>query len=588
MLTSIVIATFNKLAFTQECIDSIRRHTEPGAYELIVVDNRSTDGTQDWLREQEDVRLVQNDDNLGFTAACNQGVAIARGTEILLLNNDTVVTPRWLSNMLACLYSADDVGAVGTVTNYCSNYQSIPVDYADMDGMQAFAADYNRSDPTRWEERLRLIGYNMLIRREALDRVGPLDERFSPGNFEDDDLSLRLRQAGYRLLLCKDTFIHHHGSVSFGEARERFAALLRTNAAKFEDKWDFAPGDATYIRFDVAERIWLPQDAPLNVLEIGAGAGGTLMHIRGSYPGARLFGVEERAGAAASAGLFAAMLQGEATEAYPLLPDGYFDVVFLNRRLDAFPDQAEALRRTLALLKPGGVLLAVVPNLLQPSFLYALLDGTVPRERLAAATLPELYAWLGRAGFEDVWITGIYNDMSDTDRHILLAANSLRGRPAPLHFDMSEYVVRAVRPARCKGAGDDEGNKNDAGSESDAGNESDAGSVGDAGNESDAGSMGDAGNEELEHDSERGHVGGNKSELVGTGAGGGNGSDRKNRARTALFDRMGAGVMPVSELVARLRDIRVAGAPGCSNEFNACSKRGTPMCTCGGVASRSR
>ena len=81
-LTSIVILSWNTLDFTRECIESIRRFTKEGTYEIIVVDNASEDGSREWLREQTDVRLVENTKNEGFPKGCNQGMALALGTEI--------------------------------------------------------------------------------------------------------------------------------------------------------------------------------------------------------------------------------------------------------------------------------------------------------------------------------------------------------------------------------------------------------------------------------------------------------------------------------------------------------------------------
>jgi O-antigen biosynthesis protein len=127
--TSIIIATYNKFDFTQKCIDSIRQYTTKEDYEIIVVDNDSKDETRNWLKKQKDIITICNESNLGFPKACNQGIDIATGDNILLLNNDTIVTENWLSNLLICLHSSDDIGAVGAVTNYCSYYQTIPVSY---------------------------------------------------------------------------------------------------------------------------------------------------------------------------------------------------------------------------------------------------------------------------------------------------------------------------------------------------------------------------------------------------------------------------------------------------------------------------
>lgn len=243
-LTSIIIVTYNKLEYNKLCIDSIRQFTEPASYEIIIVDNHSTDGTAEWLQELTDIRLILNSENVGFPAGCNQGIAAATGNSILLLNNDTIVTPRWLSNLQQCLFSANDIGAVGAVTNSCSNFQSIACEYTSIAEMIRFSRRINRSNPELWENRARLVGYCMLIKTEVINKIGLMDEIFSPGNFEDDDYSLRIRNAGYRLILCRDTFIHHFGSVSFssfGEQAARFRNLLETNKQKFIAKWNLDP-----------------------------------------------------------------------------------------------------------------------------------------------------------------------------------------------------------------------------------------------------------------------------------------------------------------------------------------------------------
>ena len=244
--TSIIILSYNTLEMLQLCIRSIREHTEAQTYEIIVVDNASKDGSAAWLKEQEDLRCIYNEENQGFPKGCNQGLSIAEGTELLLLNSDVIVTKNWLENLRRALCSSPRVGAVSCVTNYCSNNQQIEVTYKSIEEMQAFAADYNRTDPTLWEKRTTLVGFCYLFKREVFERVGFLDERFSPGNFEDDDYSLRILQLGYDLLVCRDTFIHHFGHASFlkgnsqqevEERRRRTAALLERNRALFMEKW---------------------------------------------------------------------------------------------------------------------------------------------------------------------------------------------------------------------------------------------------------------------------------------------------------------------------------------------------------------
>ncbi len=98
-LTSIVIVNFNQLECTRQCLDSIRRLTDE-PYEIIVVDNGSTDGSAEFLSALNGIRLIANNANRGYPPAANQGIAIARGDQVLLLNNDTIVTTGWLTRML--------------------------------------------------------------------------------------------------------------------------------------------------------------------------------------------------------------------------------------------------------------------------------------------------------------------------------------------------------------------------------------------------------------------------------------------------------------------------------------------------------
>lgn len=374
MLTSIVLVTYNKLDYTKQCIDSVRKHTEPGSYELIVVDNGSADGTAEWLGEQPDIRTIGNGFNAGFPKACNQGLAIARGELLLLLNNDTLVTANWLEGLKRALLSDPSVGAVGPVTNYASYWTAIPVPYRTMDEMEQFAASFNRTDPAKWEERVKLIGYCLLIRREAYEKTGSFDERFGVGNFEDDDYGLRLRLAGYKLLLCGDTFIHHYGSVSFGENSARFERTLADNAVKFAAKWGFHPVQGTAIRtdvLDVIEREVRP-GAPLTFLEIGCGCGATLLRMRHRYPGSKLYGVERLETAsriAAACGI--EMFRTARPEDWPIAENSLDGVLIGDWHALADTD-AGWWARLLRKLKPGGWLLACFPN--RSFFRYAKLS----------------------------------------------------------------------------------------------------------------------------------------------------------------------------------------------------------------------
>ena len=290
---SVIILCRNQLGYTQKCLESLRSHTHIH-YEVIVVDNASNDGTENWLTGQPNLKVIRNEENLGFPKGCNQGIQLARGENILLLNNDTVLTQDWLTNLLISLNSSEDVGAVGPVTNNASYSTAIHTDYGDdLSRMQAFARDFNQSDPSKWEQRTKLIGFCLLIKRKALDAAGTwLDETFSPGNYEDDDLSLRLIEQGYKLLLCRDTFIHHFGSVSWKEDPIGWQLLLHENNEKFKQKWTFG-SELSTIDGGVLSILHNFNPTADRVLEIGCGVGANMLAALSSFPQLRLEGVEE-------------------------------------------------------------------------------------------------------------------------------------------------------------------------------------------------------------------------------------------------------------------------------------------------------
>jgi len=240
-LTSIVIPVRNQFAHTRQCLQSIFSCT-PEPFELVIVDNASSDGVEKYLEELADlhprVTLIKNPENLGFPIACNQGMSAARGDHILVLNNDTIVTEGWLRRLLRCLSSEPDVGVVGPVSNHVAGLQAVPVSYESLEEMHRFARERAWMYYGCYRDTYRVIGLCMLIRRDVVERIGGFDPSFSPGNYEDDDFCLRARIAGYRIKIALDVFIHHHGSMTFRGEGFDFEALMKRNLSLFLSKWE--------------------------------------------------------------------------------------------------------------------------------------------------------------------------------------------------------------------------------------------------------------------------------------------------------------------------------------------------------------
>lgn len=238
---SIIILTYNNLEYTRLCLESIYAFTQTADFELILVDNASSDETPPYLKNfaagKPNVKLILNRENAGFARGNNQGAAAAEGDYLVLLNNDTVVTEGWLSGLIRHLQDPG-VGMVGPVTNAAGNESRIRVDYQGLTGMQAFARRHTQLHAGATFEIRMLALFCAVLRRSVFEQVGPLDERFGYGMFEDDDYSLRLKEHGYRLLCAEDVFVHHWGSAGFStNAFERYWRSFQENRQKFEDKW---------------------------------------------------------------------------------------------------------------------------------------------------------------------------------------------------------------------------------------------------------------------------------------------------------------------------------------------------------------
>ena len=238
---SIVIVTYNNLGLTQMCLQSVFEKTDYPNYEVIAVDNASHDGTPEWLEaeaaREPRLRVVCNAENRGFAGANNQGLQMARGEFFCLLNNDTVVTQGWLSTLVGHLRQISGAGIVGPVSNMVGNEAKIPVGYSAISDMPRWAAAYCRQHAGETFPLMMLGFFCVVMRREVFEKVGPMDERFGVGYFEDTDYCYRIRTAGYSLHCARDAFVHHWQGASFRLLGEEGRSIYRQNQQLFETKW---------------------------------------------------------------------------------------------------------------------------------------------------------------------------------------------------------------------------------------------------------------------------------------------------------------------------------------------------------------
>ena len=217
---SIIIPVFNKLELTRQCLTTLAAATTMPEYEVIIVDNASTDGTAEFLAALGgDVQVIRNPENHGFAIACNQGAKAARGEFLLFLNNDTIPTEGWLNALVDEVERHPDVAVVGSKLLY----EDGTIQHAGVAFSRIVFTPYHiyRKFPAdspmvnRRREFQCVTGACMLVRREVFEQVGRFDEGFKNG-FEDVDLCLKIREQGWHIIYRPDSVVYHLESQTPG------------------------------------------------------------------------------------------------------------------------------------------------------------------------------------------------------------------------------------------------------------------------------------------------------------------------------------------------------------------------------------
>lgn len=233
---SVVIPVWNQWEFTKVCLDTLRP-TLGVRDEVIVVDNGSTDQTAKGLRNYSWLKVVTNEENQGFGRGCNQGAAVATGDVIIFLNNDTILTTRWIDG-LVWPFEDDRVVATGPRSNSVSGkqlVQNVDYDISRMSSYRQWARGWREAHKREITQVERLIGFCIAVRRSDFEALGGFDERFEIGGFEDDDLCVRLLERG-QLLICHESFVHHVGHVTFDGSGIDWFELQDRNQTLFDEK----------------------------------------------------------------------------------------------------------------------------------------------------------------------------------------------------------------------------------------------------------------------------------------------------------------------------------------------------------------
>jgi GT2 family glycosyltransferase/glycosyltransferase involved in cell wall biosynthesis len=240
---SVIVLMWNQGLLTLNCLKSIYERSDYKNLEVILVDNGSdlkeSEIVTNWIQTYNlgQTIYIRNQENLGFAAGNNVGLALATGDLIVVLNNDTEVTPGWIWRSIKHFAINPRLGLLGPSTNNCGNEARVVLRNEGGNWLQEviprFGLRQSRVIPAPT-----VAFFCVFISRAVLSEVGFISEDYGKGYFEDDDYCRRVQEAGYEIAIARDIFIYHQMSASFdllGDSEK--AELFKTNKAIYESKW---------------------------------------------------------------------------------------------------------------------------------------------------------------------------------------------------------------------------------------------------------------------------------------------------------------------------------------------------------------
>lgn len=370
---TIYLQAYNNIEKTKKCVEYLLKYTSHIDHELILADNGSTDGTIEFFKTVEHPKktIFHFTKNLGSAYPTSIINSKIKSEFAVYMASDVYVTKNWLDNMLKCIESDIRIGLVMPMSSNMSNAQDPMLKFSNLEEMEQVAAKFNeKSDPNKWEERIRAFGGCGLRRRSAAILFGDIDVGFFH-DFGDDDYCLRAFRAGYKQIVCGDTFVHHD-HYQDGTNNEKIQNSLEKGRENFKQKYFGLDAWEDLINFEQnLLNIATYSQSDSNVLGIDTLCGVPLLEIRNRYKAngynnTNLYGFTTNAKHYHDLQF---VTDGKVQcDRIDFINDHYtknaFDMVIIGEYINKYSSPIKVLETALDLLLPGGQLLIKLKNTL--------------------------------------------------------------------------------------------------------------------------------------------------------------------------------------------------------------------------------
>jgi GT2 family glycosyltransferase len=233
----VVVPVHDQLDLTRGFLDSLTTFTRY-PFRLILVDNGSAQLPESFVGGFANALLIRCPANLGFAGGCNAGLRAGRHPLAAVVNNDLILTQGWLDRLARKLLEDPTIAAAAPSTNYAAGDQVVDIGpFDDEEGMHRRAGAFTARYPGMVEDVACATGMCFLVRRDVLDETGLFDERYGAGNFEDNDLCLRIKNLGLRIVVARDVFVFHYGNRTFQALGIDYRMQMDRNQTLYLEKW---------------------------------------------------------------------------------------------------------------------------------------------------------------------------------------------------------------------------------------------------------------------------------------------------------------------------------------------------------------